>query len=44
MSKYEYEYDENVELSIYHPIPQSFCLILWVCWSFSIGWTLKVLL
>jgi len=23
MSKYEYEYDENVELSIYHPTPQS---------------------
>jgi len=26
MSKYEY--DENVELSIYHPTPQSFYLIL----------------
>ena len=24
-----YEYDENVELSIYHLIPQSLCLILW---------------
>jgi len=23
-----YEYDENVELSIYNPIPQSFYLIL----------------
>jgi len=21
MSKYEYEYDENIELSIYHPTP-----------------------
>ena len=23
MSKYKYENDENVELSIYHPTPQS---------------------
>jgi len=29
MSKYKYKYDENVELSIYHPIVQSCCLILW---------------
>jgi len=28
MSKYEYEYNKNVELSIYHPTPQSLCLIL----------------
>ena len=28
MLKYEYEYDENVELSIYHPTPQSLCLII----------------
>jgi len=25
---YEYKYDENVELSIYHPTPHSFYLIL----------------
>jgi len=30
-AKYKYEYDENVELSIYHPTSQSFCLILWTC-------------
>jgi len=28
MSKYKYEYDENVELSIYYPTSQSLCLIL----------------
>jgi len=28
MSTYEYEYDENVELSICHPTFQSLCLIL----------------
>jgi len=28
MSKYEYEYDENVELSIFHPISLSLYLIL----------------
>jgi len=28
MSNYKYQYDENVELSIYHPTLQSFCLIL----------------
>jgi len=28
MSKYEYRYDENVGLSIYHLTPQSLCLIL----------------
>jgi len=28
MSKYEYEYDENVELSIYHPTSQNHRLIL----------------
>jgi len=28
MSKYKYEYDENIELSIYHQICQNFCLIL----------------
>jgi len=28
MSKYKYEYNKNVELSIYHPINQNFCLIL----------------
>jgi len=28
MSKYEYEYDENIELSIYHLTLQSICLIL----------------
>jgi len=27
MSKYEFEYDENVELSIYHQTPQSLCLL-----------------
>jgi len=27
MSKYKYEYDENVELSIYHSTVQSLCLI-----------------
>jgi len=26
--KYEYEYDKNVELSIYYSTPQSLCLIL----------------
>jgi len=26
MSKYKYEFDENVELSIYHPTSQSLCL------------------
>jgi len=42
MSKYEY--DENVELSIYHPTLQSLCLIiLWTSWNFSIFWTLKIL-
>jgi len=25
MPKYKYEYDENVELSIYYPTPQSLC-------------------
>jgi len=44
MSKYEYEYDENVELLIYHRTPQCLCLILWTCKSFTIFWTLKVLL
>jgi len=28
MSKYEYEYDENIGLSIYRLAPQSLCLIL----------------
>ena len=28
MSKYEYEYDENVELSIYHITLQNLCLVL----------------
>jgi len=28
MSKYEYEYHDNVELSIYYSTLQSFCLIL----------------
>jgi len=28
MSKYKYEYDKNVYLSIYYPIPQNLCLIL----------------
>jgi len=28
MSKYKYEYNENVELSIYHSILQNLCLIL----------------
>jgi len=28
MSKYEYEHDENVELSIFHSTLQSFSLIL----------------
>jgi len=28
MLKYEYEYDENVELSFYYSTPQSLCLIL----------------
>jgi len=28
MSKYEYEYDENVELLIYHPTSQIICFIL----------------
>jgi len=32
MSKYEYEYNENIELSIYHPTPQSFCLI--ILWTY----------
>jgi len=27
MSKYEYEYDKNIKLSIYHLTPQSLCLI-----------------
>jgi len=27
MPKYKYEYDENVELSIYHPTSQSLYLI-----------------
>jgi len=25
---YEYEYDKNVELSIYYPTPESICLII----------------
>jgi len=31
MSKYEYKYDENVKLLIYHQTSQNFCLILWTC-------------
>jgi len=28
MLEYKYEYDENIELSNYHPTFQSLCLIL----------------
>ena len=28
MSKYEYKYDGNVELSIYYPTSQNLCLII----------------
>jgi len=36
MSKYEYEYDENVKLSIYHSILHNLCLILLTSYSFPI--------
>jgi len=43
MSKYKYEYDENIELSTYHPTSQSFYLIFVNLLNFSIYWTLKAL-